>query len=121
MSDSVRNKEQMPARFAFLRVPLFRLLAINLAAGTALAVLLVGGLLALNPFRLRDLIFADSAPGTALGLLLFGFIVTFGSTAMGTAIMATGARPADDKTPRGRPRLVAQALNRGIAPASRQR
>jgi hypothetical protein len=121
MPDEVRSKQQMPRRFGFLRVPLFRLLAINLAAGTALAVLLVGGLLALNPFRLRDLIFADSAPGTALGLLLFGFIVTFGSTAMGTAIMATGARPADDKTHRGPPRLAAQALNRGIAPASRQR
>ena len=71
----------------FWRVPLFRLLAINLAAGTVLAALLVGGLLALNPAGLRDLIFADSSPGTALGLLLFGFVVTFGSAAMGTAIM----------------------------------
>jgi hypothetical protein len=49
MSDSVRSKEQMPARFAFLRVPLFRLLAINLAAGMAVAALLVGGLLVVNP------------------------------------------------------------------------
>jgi len=65
MSDSVRSKEQMPARFAFLRVPLFRLLAINLAAGIAVAALLVGGLLVLNPFGLRDLIFADNSPGTA--------------------------------------------------------
>jgi hypothetical protein len=74
---------------ALLRVPLFRLLLINLAAGVALAALLVGGLLVLNPSGLRDLILADSAPGTALGLLLFGFIVTLGSTAMGTAIMMT--------------------------------
>jgi hypothetical protein len=35
----------------------------------------------------RDLIFADSSPGTALGLLLFGFVITFGSAVMGTAIM----------------------------------
>jgi hypothetical protein len=77
----------MPARFAFLRVPLFRLLAINLAAGIAAAALLAGGLLVLNPFGLRDLIFADRSPGPALGLLLFGFVVTFGSAAMGTAIM----------------------------------
>ena len=42
------------------------------------------------PSNLRDLILADSSPGTALGMLLFGFVVTFGSTAMGTAIMAMG-------------------------------
>ena len=71
-------------------MPLFRLLAINLAAGMAVAALLVGGLLVLDPYHLRDLIFADSSPGTALGLLLFGFVVTFGSAAMGTAIMAVG-------------------------------
>jgi hypothetical protein len=87
MPVDVPTREQMPQRFAFFRVPLFRLLAINLAAGTLLATLLVGGLLLLNPSGLRDLIFADSSPGTALGLLLFGFIVTFGSAAMGTALM----------------------------------
>lgn len=81
-----------------LRVPLFRLLAINLAVGVTLATVLVGGLLALNPGGLRHLIFADASPGTALGLLLFGFVVTFGSAAMGTAIMAMG-RPADDRRP----------------------
>lgn len=119
MSDTVRSKEQRPRRLAFLRVPLFRLLAINLAAGMAVAALLVGGLLLLDPYHLRDLIFADSSPGTALGLLLFGFVVTFGSAAMGTAIMAV--RQVDDETPRGPPRLVAQELSRGIAPAGRQR
>ena len=112
MPDDVQDKAQTPRRFHFLRVPLFRLLAINLAAGTALAVLLVGGLLALNPGGLRDLIFADSSPGTALGLLLFGFVVTFGSTAMGTAIMAMGRRQTDDEPPREPPRLVAQRMDR---------
>ena len=77
-------------RMAILRVPLFRLLAINLAAGSAAAVLLLFGLLALNPHGLRDLIVADRSPGTAIGLLLFGLFITFGSTAMGTAIMALG-------------------------------
>lgn len=101
-----------PRRFKFLRVPLFRLLAINLAAGTAVAALFVGGLLALNPGGLRDLILADSSPGTALGLLLFGFVVTFGSTAMGTAIMAMGQRQKDDEPPPGPPRLVAQPVRR---------
>jgi hypothetical protein len=105
-------------RFQLLRVPLFRLLAINLAAGIAVAVLLVGGLLLLNPFGLRHLIFADASPGTALGLLLFGFVITFGSTAMGTAIMTIG-RTADDDRRRGPPvaevqpaRAMAQARQR---------
>jgi hypothetical protein len=121
MSQTVPGKEQKPRRLAFLHLPLFRLLAINLAAGMAVAALLVGGLLLLNPFNLRDLIFADCSPGTALGLLLFGFVVTFGSAAMGTAIMATGVRQAEDETPRGSPRLVTQELGQGITPAGRQR
>ena len=99
--------QTQPRRFGFLRVPLFRLLAINLAAGVAMAALVVGGLLALDPGGLRHLIFADSSPATALGLLLFGFVVTFGSTAMGTAIMAMGRPPVDD-APRGPPKLAAQ-------------
>ena len=107
MTNQTPDRAQRPRRFSFLRVPLFRLLAINLAAGVALATLVVGGLLALNPGGLRHLIFADASPGTALGLLLFGFVVTFGSAAMGTAIMAMG-RAADDEKRRGPPKLVAR-------------
>ena len=70
--------------------PLWRLLVVNLASGVAVAVLLVGGLLVLNPAHLRELIVADIHGGTAVALLLFGFVITFGSTAMGTAIMAIG-------------------------------
>lgn len=70
--------------------PLFRLLAINLSIGMAAAVLMLGGLLALNPDRLRDLIMDDQSPFLAAGLLLFGLVVTFGSVAMGTAIMTIG-------------------------------
>jgi hypothetical protein len=77
--------------FPLLRQPLFRLLAINLAIGVSVAVLMIAGLVALNPFRLRDLILADQSPATALGVLLFGFVITFGSTAMGTAIMTLAA------------------------------
>jgi hypothetical protein len=94
------------------RSPLFRLLAINLAGGVALAVFLVGGLLWLNPGGLRHLIFTDRSPGVALGLLLFGFVVTLGSTAMGSAIMALGQRERNDDPPRGPPRLVADELIR---------
>lgn len=119
MLNEMQGKEPAPRRFRFWRVPLFRLLAINLGIGIALAALLVGGLLALNPAGLRDLIFADSSPGTALGLLLFGFVVTFGSTAMGTAIMAMGQRQDDNKPPRGTPTLATQPIGRGVVPAGR--
>ena len=99
-----------PRRRKLLRTPLFRLLAINLGIGTALAVFLVGGLLWLNPGGLRHLIFTDRSPGVALGLLLFGFIVTFGSTAMGSAIK----RERDDDEPRGGRRLAAQELAQAL-------
>src|SRR5512144_2210795 len=113
MADERQSERRMPRRFNFLRVPLFRLLAINLAAGVTLATLVVGGLLALNPGGLRHLIFADSSPGTALGLLLFGFVVTFGSTAMGTAIMAAGKPPPSSDGPRGgKGHLVPQEIAR---------
>ena len=112
------DRPELP-KFHFLRAPLFRLLAINLAAGTAVAALFVGGLMALNPAGLRDLILADSSPGTALGLLLFGFVVTFGSTAMGTAIMAMGRRQKDDEPPRGPPRRVTQRFERVAVRAKR--
>ena len=78
-------------------MPLTRLLAINLGIGVALAMVLVGGLLVLNPGGLRDLILADRSPLVPIGLLLGGFIVTLGSTAMGTAIMMLGR----DTRPRG--------------------
>jgi hypothetical protein len=88
--------------------PLFRLLAINLAAGLLLAVLLVGGLLWLDPGGLRHLIFTDRSPAVALGLLLFGFMVTFASAAMGSAIMALGQRETEHDTPRPPPVLLAE-------------
>ena len=92
------------------RYPLFALLAINFAAGLALAVLLVGGLLWLDPGGLRHLIFTDRSPGVALGLLLFGFMVTFASAAMGSAIMALGRRETEDDAPRGPPLVVEEAV-----------
>jgi hypothetical protein len=96
MTTDLPDRHPIPARARLWRVPLFRLLAINLAGGAVLAALLVGGLLALNPSGLRDLILADRSPFTALGLLLFGFVVTFGSAAMGTAIMAAGQNLPDE-------------------------
>ena len=70
-------------------MPLLRLLGVNCAAGIAVAMLAVGGLLALHD-QLRALIFADHSPGVALALLSGGFIVTFASVMMGSAIMQLG-------------------------------
>jgi hypothetical protein len=70
-----------------LRQQLIRLLAVNLLIGIGAALLMLGGLMAFNPLRLRELILADRAGGVALALLLFGFVITFGSSAMGSAIM----------------------------------
>jgi hypothetical protein len=111
------KQETDPKRFALLRVPLFRLLAINLGIGACAAALLVGGLLVLNPAHLRDLIFADRAPGIAIILLLGSFLITFGSAAMGSAIMAQGRKEDDDDGGGGRPaRLAARELARRDAP-----
>ncbi|HWK95316.1 MAG TPA: hypothetical protein VNR39_07825 [Pseudolabrys sp.] len=83
------------------RQPLLRLLAVNLAIGIGAAIVLIGGLMALNPHHLRDLILNDRSGGAAFGLLLFGLIVTFGSVAMGTAVMALG-KPKPPEPPRGK-------------------
>jgi hypothetical protein len=85
-----------PRALLLLRQPLIRLLAINLAAGIAAALLMLGGLLALNPGNLRDLIFAEHVDLTALGLLLFGLVITFGSVAMGSAVMMLGRERKQD-------------------------
>jgi hypothetical protein len=53
---------------------------------------MLGRPLALNPHGLRDLILADRSRAVALGLLLSGFLITFGSVTMGTAIMQSGNR-----------------------------
>ena len=69
---------------------LLRLLAVNLALGIAVAAIACGGLLALDAHGLRGLIWRDQSPVVPLALLLFGFIISFGSWVMGTAIMRIG-------------------------------
>jgi hypothetical protein len=72
------------------RHPLLQLLAVNLAFGVAIAVMAVGGLLILDAHGLRSLILRDQSPVVALSLIFFGFIISFGSWVMGTAIMRIG-------------------------------
>ncbi len=80
-----------------LRLPLIRLLAVNLAIGVTIAALTLGGILALNP-RLLALIAHDAV---AFGLLLFGFVVTLGGVAKATAVWALGAKPREAEDDRG--------------------
>lgn len=88
------------------RHPLLRLLAVNLAIGIAAAVVMIGGLMWLNPAHLRDLILADRSGAAAFVLLLFGLVVTFGSVAMGTAVMALGRKPKPPAPGGGKPVAV---------------
>lgn len=74
------------------RLPLIRLLALNFAIGVAVAGVMLGGLLALNPGNLRGLLLADSSGAAAFVLLAFGLVVTFASAVMGSAIMALGCQ-----------------------------
>lgn len=87
---------------SLLRLPLLRLLAVNLSIGIAAAALMLGGLLALFP-RLLALVSRDM---TAFALLLFGFAVTFGSAAMGSAVMMLGRKPRENADQGGTPAPV---------------
>lgn len=81
---------------SLLHQPLLRLLAVNFLIGAAVAVLMLAGLLALNPGGLRTLMLNDHSGAAAFVLLLFGFLVTFGSAAMGSAVMALGQKAERD-------------------------
>jgi hypothetical protein len=107
------KRSSLPRRRSLRQVPLFRLLAINLLIGVVVAIVLVGGLLLLNPGGLRHLIFTDRSPWVAVGLLLFGFVVTFGSAAMGSAIMAAGMPREDDDRGGGLGKMVRQKVSTG--------
>ena len=100
---------------ALRRLPfLVRFLLANAAIGTAVALIVVVGLLATDAASLARLILADENPAVAIGLLTFGFVITFGSAAMGAAVMGLPyERPG---RPRGR-RAVVDASRLVPAPA----
>ena len=110
------HQQPRPTRPALLRIPLFRLLAINLAIGACAAALLVAGLLWLNPGHLRELILADRACGIALVVLFASFLITFGSAAMGSAIMAQGRNEGGGKSGGHGSRLAMQEVAQRTRP-----
>ena len=66
---------------------LLKLLVRHLVMGIAAGWVTLGALLFINIGGLRDILFASSDSVLALVLLAFGFTITFGSLAMGAAIM----------------------------------
>ncbi len=80
-------------RLAMKEGRLFKLLARNLAIGVGVALLTVAGLVISDAQGLRGLLMNDQDPLVGVILLTFGFVITLGSAAMGTAIMAL---PRDD-------------------------
>jgi hypothetical protein len=86
--------------------PLLRLLAWNLAAGAAIAVALSAAVLVFDIGHLRSLIVGSDDPVVPVLLLVFGFLVTFGSVAMGTAVMAIGSNREEGGGGRGGLRLI---------------
>ncbi|MEI2387951.1 hypothetical protein [Breoghania sp. JC706] len=72
----------------FFRNPLIRLLAINWLAGFAVTVLIVGGLYLTDMGGLWSLIMRSEMPIVPIAMLFFGFLITFTSAAMGTAVMS---------------------------------
>jgi hypothetical protein len=70
--------------------PVLTLVAINAAGGAAIAVFLVGAILLLDIGQLGTLVAGSDSPVLPVVLLTAGFVVTFSSVAMGTAIMRIG-------------------------------
>lgn len=84
--------------------PLLRLLAINGLIGAAVATALAAVVLITDTAHLRTLIFASNEPWIGMALLFFGFVVTMGSVAMGTAVMML-PKDDDDDGPGGGSKL----------------
>ncbi len=79
---------------------LLRFLALHLAIGSAVAVLVVTALILTDAHALGRLIMQDRDPVVAIAMLMIGFIITLGSAAMGAAIM--GLPSGDNGDTKGR-------------------
>jgi hypothetical protein len=77
-------------RLKLPRDPLFRLLAVNGLAGTAIAGLVLGGIFLGNIGNLRVLVMSAEDPVLPVIMLAFGLFITLGSVVMGSAIMLLG-------------------------------
>ena len=73
---------------------LIRFLLVNCAIGIAGGWTLLAAIILSDTARLRTLISNEASPAVPIILLAAGFAITFGSAAMGAAVMAM--RPGDD-------------------------
>ncbi len=73
---------------------LVRFLLVNCAIGVAGGWTLLALLIATDTAGLGTLIWNSSSPAMPIGMLAVGFAITFGSAAMGAAVMAM--QPGDD-------------------------
>lgn len=85
--------------------PLFRLLAINGAAGVFVALLVLGGIFWANIGNLRVLVVNAEDPVLPILMLAFGLIITLGSVVIGSAVMLLGEKDGGNGTPRKLPPL----------------
>jgi hypothetical protein len=74
---------------------LIRFLAVNCAIGIAGGWTLLAALLATDTASLRTLIWNEAEPAVPIILLASGFAITFGSAAMGAAVMTMHYRDDD--------------------------
>ncbi|CTQ61740.1 hypothetical protein IWQ55_003808 [Labrenzia sp. EL_208] len=70
--------------------PLFRLIAINGAAGIVIAILVLAGIFWSNIGNLRNLVLNADDPVLPVLMLAFGLVITLGSVVIGSAIMLLG-------------------------------
>ena len=74
------------------RHPLVRLFAIKIAVGVVAVAAIVGGLFALNPGGLRNLVVANPTLALTLVLVLSASALAFAAVAIGVAIMMSRGR-----------------------------
>lgn len=79
------------------RDPLFRLLAINGAAGVAIAAIVLAGIFVMNIGNLRQLVMTSDNPLLPVIMLAFGLVITLGSVVMGSAVMLVGGGSGGDR------------------------
>ena len=76
-------------------VEIVRYIVVPGAAGSLAGLVAVAALLWLNVGSLGTLVLASDQGWAAAGLLALGFVTTFGSAAIGAAVMAIGDQPSD--------------------------
>ncbi len=103
-SETARKPAPQSARPLESRWILLRLLLINALIGALVAVIVVAGLVMSDAHRIGTLILQSEHPALPIAMLIGAFVVTFGSIAMGCAVMALPYKSddgGDEERPKG--------------------